>query len=206
MLAKATFGCMVVAMSLAGLAIGTAQLSEAQGTQSASVELLTWIFVIASFTAIAATIGLFVALLIVWTYRYLHAVRVMPGQWCARYWPLERIAQVSGIQIKHEEWAGNIRLICQAEFGSGKATFTRTERGFISGTYGVEFPQQPVDFLDDPKEGDTANITVEAIPSWWRGRPSHLIQQASIGITDHRPTESREQPQSSPDTAGSPNE
>lgn len=190
MLAKATLGCIGAAVSLATLAFAAAQLHEDQGTNAGNLELLTTIFVVGCFVAIGLSLLFAVAFLVLWTYRYFHAVRVMPGQWYLHYWPLQRIAQISGTGIKHEDWAGDLKLICQAQFGSGETTFTRTVIGLGSGTYGIEIPQQPVDFLNDPKEGDTAIIGVEAIPLWWRGRPSHLIQQASIHITDHRPAES----------------
>jgi len=204
MLAKATALSIGAAMSLAGLAFAAAQLHEDQGTNARSLELLTWIFVVGCFVAIGLSVLFAVAFLVLWTYRYFHAVRVMPGQWYPWYWPLERIAQVGGIQIKHEDWAGNLDLICEVQFGTDETTFTRTLTGLGSGTYGIEFPQQPVHFLNDPKEGDTAIIEVKAIPPWWRGRPSHLSQQASIGVTDHRPAESRGQSQSNPDMEGSP--
>jgi MFS family permease len=196
MLGKAILGCFGAAMSLAALAFAAAQLREDQGSKSGSLELLTTIFVVACLVAIVVSLLLFVAFLALWGYRYFHAVGVIPGQWYPRYWPLQRIAQVGGVFIKHEDWAGDIKLVCEAQFGSDKTTFTRTVRGLGSGTYGIEFPQQPVDFLDDPKEGDTAIIVVKAIPAWWRGRPTHLTQQASIGVTDHRPAESRGQSQS----------
>ena len=205
MLAKAAIACLVFAMTLAGLGLTAAQLSQGQETQSRYLELLTAIFVIGCFAFLAASVLSFVAFVLVWIYRYFHAVQVMPGQWYPHYWPLQRIAQVTGVLIKHENWAGRFNLICQAQFGTSEATFTRTLTGFgVAGTYGIEFPQQPVDFLDDPKEGDTATIVVKAIPRWWRGRPAYLIQQAAIGVTDNRPAESSEQSQSSPDMEGSP--
>ena len=192
MLAKATLGCIGAAVSLATLAFGAAQLREDQGTNAGNLELLTTIFVVGCFVAIGLSLLFAVAFLVLWTYRYFHAVRVIPGEWYPHYWPLQRIAQVSGICIKHEDWAGDIRLVCQIQFGSSETTFSRTMNRFETGTLRIEFPQQPVDFLNDPKEGDTAIVVVRAIPPWWRGRPSHLIQQASIHVTDHRPAESRE--------------
>jgi hypothetical protein len=190
MLGKATLLSMGAAVSLAGLAIAAAQLREDQGTNAGNLELLTTVFVVGCFVAIALSLLFVVAFLVLWTYRYFHAVRVMPSQWGPHYWPLQRIAQVSGIWIKHSDWAGDLKLTCQAQFGSGETTFVRTVSGLGSGTYGIEFPQQPVDFLDDPEEGDTAVIVVKAIPRWWRGRPAHLSQRASVHVTDHRPAES----------------
>lgn len=195
---------MCAAASLASLAFAAAQLGEDQGTKSEYLELLTTIFVVACFVAIGLGLLFLVAFLVLWAYRYFHAVRVMPGEWYPRYWPLQRIAQVGGICIRHEDWAGDARLVCQADFGSGETTFTRTMNRFETGTLTIEFPQQPVEFLNHPKEGDTAIVVVRAIPRWWRGRPAHLIQRASIGIIDHRPAESREQSQSSPDMECSP--
>jgi hypothetical protein len=186
MLFKAALACFGLAMPLAGLGLAAAQLHEDQGTQSANLELLTTIFVVGCFVAIAAALLFLLAFVGLWAYRYFHTVRVLPGQWHPRYWPLQRVAQVGGIWIKREDWAGDIKLTCQVQFGSDETTFTRTVKGLTSGTYGIEFPQQPVDFLGDPKEGDTAIIMVKASPPWWRGRPAHLTQQASIGVTDHR--------------------
>jgi len=190
MLVKAIGCCFGAAVGLATVGFAAAEYAKDQGTQPSNLDSLATTVATICFIACLVLIGaglLFVvAFLFRWTYRYFHAVQVMPGQWYPRYWPLQRIAHVSGIWIKHEEWGGDVELICQAQFGSDVAIFNRTVRGHSSGTYSIDFPQQPVDFLDDPEEGNTATIVVTATPSWWRGRPSQLIQQAPIGITDHR--------------------
>jgi hypothetical protein len=192
MLAKAGLICIGVAMSLGGLAIGIAEFNQGQGAQSDYLELIAWILIALCLIVLVAGLLFLAACPVVFVYRYFHAVRMMPGQCYPHYWPLQRIAQVSGILMKHERWAGDVKLICQADFGSGEVVFTRTVGRFESGTPWIEFPQQPVNFLDHPKEGDTAIIVVRAIPQWWRGRSGYLIQRAPIGVTDHRPAEATE--------------
>ena len=125
MLAKAMRDCFGVAAILAGLAFAAAQ------TKFENRELLTTILVTGCFIAIGIGLLFFVAFLVDLTYRYFHAVRVMPGQWYPRYWPLQRIAQVGGIENKHEDRVGVLKLICQAQFGSGETTFTRYGRAFF---------------------------------------------------------------------------
>ena len=116
-------------------------------------------------------------------WRYFHAVEVPTTQWYCRYWPLQRIAQVHSVLINVHRWAGTVQVECHAQFGKEKVRWLTT----ASESVYVEFPQQKVDFVSDPNEGDPASIVIKVKPRWWRGRSSERIQQVSIGITDHRP-------------------
>lgn len=184
MLSKACGACFTVALVLAALAFAAAELNQGREQSSAALDLLTTIFIVASVVFLILCMlfgGLFVA---VWIWRYFHAVEITAGQWYCRYWPLQRIAQVSGVVIKCRDWAGTLKVSCHAQFVKEEVRWATALGG--NGSLVVEFPQQAVAFASDPKEGDPAIIVIRAEPSWWRGRPSQRIQRINIGITDHR--------------------
>jgi len=187
MFAKASGACFGVAGVLAGLAIATASLNRAGAKDSAGLDALTLIFVVAALALLG--LGVLFGLAVAWTlvWRYFHAVDVPSGQWYCRYWPGERIAQVTGVGVTVREGAGTVRVNCHAQFKEEEVSFALSLGPHVNGTLNVDFPQQKVHFASDLREGDPAEIVVIAEPSWWRGRPSKREQRIAVGITDHRP-------------------
>lgn len=193
MLGKACGACFTAMLLLAGLAFAAATLNEQRSKDSAALEALTIVFVVGAICLLVLSVLFAIAFAATLVWRYFHAVEVPPGQWYCRYWPNERIAQVSGVAVTVREWAGTVRVNCYAQFVDEEVRFSSSLGAHANGTLLIEFPQQKVDFASDPKEGDPAIIQVAAEPLWWHGRPSQRIERITIGITDRRPTITPEQ-------------
>ena len=173
-----------MAVGLAGLALGSAALLR---TEPAYLEPLAWLFFFGALVFLGIAMLVASAWVGMWGWRYFNAVDVRDGDWFSRYWPLERIAQVSGVSVDIGHWAGKVTVYCQMEFTGSEHSYIAEAIGW-SRSQIIEFPQQPVDLTSEPTEGDKVAITVSAKPAWWRGRPSHRTVESRIGITDHRAT------------------
>ena len=183
-LIASSFGSFAVALTLAGLALGAANVQSKDAP--AYLEPLAWLFFIGALIFLAIAILGAVLWVVLWGWRYFHAVDVREGDWSSRYWPLQRIAEVSNVVVAVRRWAGAARISCQMEFPDGEQHYAA--HVFLSdGTQSIQFPQKHVDLSSEPKEGDRVTITVSARPEWWRGRASHRTAESLIGITDHRP-------------------
>lgn len=191
MFGRASGACFGAALLLAGLALGSAALNEQRTESSEFLDLLTIVFIVASIAFLSLCVISGLIFVGVWAWGYLHAVEVLPGQWYFRFWPHERLAQASGIAVRVRKSAGAVNVKCRAQIGRDgrdKVVSIAEIPAGLNRTYGPEFPQQRVvDLGSDPNEGDVAWLVVNAWPSWWRGRPSELIQMVNIGVTDHRP-------------------
>jgi hypothetical protein len=187
-------GSFALALTLAGLAIASV-LGARPEDSPPYLEPLAWIFFIGAlvFLAIAFLVALaWLALLI---RHYFHAVDAPFGQWYCRYWPAQRIAHVSGVKVRTHQAEGRVRVHCEVRFVEDAfAQFSTALRG--DGTHIIDFPQQGVDFANDPQQGDLATVTVTANPDWWRGRPSKRTRYVEVDITDHRPSVTPEQVES----------
>jgi hypothetical protein len=187
MVGKAFAACFVTGLSLVGLAIGSGGLNAGREESSRALEALTWAFISGAILllSLSLVLGLTFVALMIWS--YFHAVDVPRGRWYCTYWPAERKTHITGIEIKVGSSAGRVRVHSKVRFAEDAlAEFTGQVDG--DGTYGPSFPQQDVDFANDPQEGDLATVTVRATPDWWRGRPASQTQQVAVAITDHRLT------------------
>ena len=95
LMAKVVVGSFTVALALAGLALGTVYAPSEDAP--AYLELLGWLFFIGALVALGITVTTIAVGVVLWIWRYFHAVVVQEGNWHGHYWPLQRIAQVSGV-------------------------------------------------------------------------------------------------------------
>ena len=175
-----------LALTLAGLALGSAALDAQSEDHPAYLEPLAWLFFIGALVFLAIAIFVAVVWVGLWVWRYFHTVIVREGNWHSRYWPLQRIAQVYGVSVEIGNWAGEVNVSCQAQFPDCEQPYVAQINRW-GGSQSIEFPQQPINLRSEPNEGDKVAITVRAKPAWWRGRASHRTVESRIGITDHRP-------------------
>ncbi|MCH8026210.1 MAG: hypothetical protein IH866_05390 [Chloroflexi bacterium] len=193
-LAKWAGGLFTTATVLFGLVLGAAAVPEDQKTAwyLDLLDILTAIFVVASFVFLLAALLAAIGFVLVSGYRFFHSVEVPNGKWYCRYWPAQRKAHVSGTEVTTRESAGRVRVSAKATFAED-ATVEFSSAIAGDGTYTPQFRQEDVDFPSDPKEGDMVMVTVTATPEWWRGRPATRTEQVRVGITDHRKVVTSEQ-------------
>ena len=119
----------------------------------------------------------------IWIWRYFHAVKVLhDGQWYCRYWPLQRIVEVSGVRIGVRDWAGNVKVACTLRVGETNAVFPCQIPGGQDGPYGASFGQQAINLPIDPNEEDPVSVLVRAVLAWWRGRPSTYCKPYQLAL------------------------
>ena len=176
---------------LIGLAFAAAAFN-ADGEGIPGVRALNWAFILGAIIFLVLSVFFGLALIALTIWNYFHAVEVPPSKWYCRYWPAQRIAEVSGVKVRTRESAGRVRVYCQARFAEDALAQLSTSLDG-DGTHLVDFPQQGVDFANDPQEGDLAIVTITANPAWWRGRPAKRTQPVEVGITDHRRSVTPEQ-------------
>ena len=193
-LAKWAGALFTTATVLFGLALAAAAVPEEQKTAwyLDLLDILTAIFVLASFAALLAALLLTISFVIALGYGFFHSVEIPSEKWYCRYWPAQRKAQVSGIAVAVRGSSGRVQISAEAAFGSDSiAQFSSSVEG--DGTHWPEFRQEDVDFSIDPQEGDLATVTVKVTPAWWRGQQATRTEQVRVGITDHRKTVTSEQ-------------
>lgn len=180
------WGCYAASTALATLALGSYAANQARGESSPLLDALTVTF--AGLAVVFLIVG--TAILLLWAARwiwcYFHTVEVHPQQWYCRYWPLQRLLQVSGVPITTRDWAGKVSVSCEVQIFDEAMHFLSTISEHSHGSLTIEFPQQSVSLATHPVEGDPAMVRIKAQPSWWRGRSDELMQLVQIGITDHR--------------------
>ena len=183
---------------LAGLSIEAAALPQSQIVRWPLLEVAPIILVVVAIGFFILGVLFGIGGIVRWLVGYWWAVQIPLVRWYCRYWPMERIAQVSSVGIEVRDSPGRIRLECSAQFGhiNNTVTWSRELAGHGNGGSSIEFPQQAVAFLPEPHEGDTATITIRAKPRIWKGRARSSMQLVTIGVSDHRPT---------PDIPRSPN-
>jgi hypothetical protein len=180
------WGSYAACTALVTLALGSYGANQARGGPSPLLDALTVIF--AGLAVVFLIVGTAILLLWAarWIWRYFHTVEVHTQQWYCRYWPLQRILQVSSVPITTGDWAGKVSVSCEVQIGGEAVHFLSTISEHSHGSSIIQFPQQSVSLATHPAEGDPALVRIKAQPSWWRGRSHELMQTVEIGITDHR--------------------
>src|SRR5450759_4548565 len=105
------WGCYVAFTVLVALAIGSYAANQARGESSPLLDALTLTF--AGLAVVFLIVGTTILLLWAarWICRYFHTVEVQTQQWYCRYWPLQRLLQVSGVPIITRDWAGKVSTL-----------------------------------------------------------------------------------------------
>jgi hypothetical protein len=170
------WGCYVAFTVLVALALGSYAANQARGESSPLLDALTLTF--AGLAVVFLIVGTTILLLWAarWICRYFHTVEVQTQQWYCRYWPLERLLQVSGVAVTTRDWAGKVSVSCEVQIGDEAVHFLSSISEHSHGSLIIQFPQQSISLATHPAEGDPAMVRIKAQPSWWRGRSHELMQ------------------------------